>query len=229
MCVCVALCVCACEIRTLHIHSTYICICMQEKEAQSWQQQRQRQRQQPGAVYKYKVQKSVKAQEEIKKAKLNKILFSARRAPPHSISFPFLCLFLHSPLSFACSLVTFRRVKNASGIFILVFKVFFLFFASPFAFLVCVCVSVWYTYTQRHTRFIHNKPTHTHAHHARLSFVFQSCRRRRVSASCARPIVVAALFVCCSCNCCWRRKHRKPCKAVKRPWQMAAQYTQELI
>lgn len=158
-------------------------------------------------------------------------MFSARRAPPHSISFPFLCLFLHSPLSFACSLVTFRRVKNASGIFILVFKVFFLFFASPFAFLVCVCVSVWYTYTQRHTRFIHNKPTHTHTrvHYARLSFVFQSCRRRRVSASCARPIVVTALFVCCSCNCCWRRKHRKPCKAVKRPWQMAAQYTQELI
>lgn len=34
---------------------------MQEKEAQSWQQQKQ---QQPGAVYKYKVQKSVKAQEE---------------------------------------------------------------------------------------------------------------------------------------------------------------------
>lgn len=37
---------------------------MQEKEAQSWQQQRQSQQQQPGAVYKYKVQKSVKAQEE---------------------------------------------------------------------------------------------------------------------------------------------------------------------
>lgn len=35
---------------------------MQEKEAQSWQQQHKQQ--QPGAVYKYKVQKSVKAQEE---------------------------------------------------------------------------------------------------------------------------------------------------------------------
>lgn len=95
----------------------------------------------------------------------------------------------------------------------------------------CVCVWVCGIHTHSDTHVLYTTNLHTHTHTAcsvivRISIVSSlSC-----IASCARPIVVAALFVCCSCNyCCCRRKHRKPCKAVKRPWQMAAQYTQELI
>lgn len=153
--------------------------------------------------------------------------FVFSRRVPDSISF-FLCLFLRSPLSFACFLLIFRRVKNASGIFILVFKVFFLFFALPLAFIgVSVCVCSIHTHSDTHV--FHTTNLHTHIRTifsviVRISIVLSSCY-----ASFARPIVVAALFVCCSCNCCWRRKHEKPCKAVKRPWQMASQYIHELI
>lgn len=105
------------------------------------------------------------------------------------------------------------------------------FFASPFAFLVCVCVCVVYIHTATHTFYTQQTYTHTRTPCSaivRISIVLSSSLSSCI-ASCVRPIVVAALFVCCSCNCCWRRKHKKPCKAVERPWQMAAQYIQELI
>lgn len=145
--------------------------------------------------------------------------------------FFFFCV-SSSPFSFACFLLIFRRVKNASGIFILVFKVFFSFFALPLAFIgVSVCVCSIHTHSDTHV--FHTTNLHTHIRTifsviVRISIVLSSSLSS-CYASFARPIVVAALFVCCSCNCCWRRKHEKPCKAVKRPWQMASQYIHELI
>lgn len=145
----------------------------------------------------------------------------------------FLCLFLHSPLSFACFLVIFRRVKNASGIFILVFKVFFSFFCFPPLPFWCKCVCVCSIHTHSDTHVFHTTNLHTHIRTifsviVRISIVLSSSLSS-CYASFARPIVVSALFVCCSCSCCWRRNHEKPCKAVKRPWQMASQYIAELI
>lgn len=107
---------------------------------------------------------------------------------------------------------------------------FFCFPPLPFW---CKCVCVCSIHTHSDTHVFHTTNLHTHIRTifsviVRISIVLSSSLSS-CYASFARPIVVSALFVCCSCSCCWRRNHEKPCKAVKRLWQMASQYMHELI